>query len=129
MNIIKGLKYSKEHEWLRVEGNTAYIGITNYAQLALGDIVFVELPDANASFNAGDVIGVVESVKAVSDIYTPVSGTVVKVNEELADFPEKINEEPYESWIAVLEINDTKELEELMDEEEYGKYCTEEAEA
>jgi glycine cleavage system H protein len=129
MNIVKGLKYSKDHEWLKVEGNTAYLGITNYAQLALGDIVFVELPDVDTPFNAGDVIGVVESVKAVSDIYTPVSGTVVEVNEELADFPEKINEEPYESWIVVIELNDIKELEGLMDEEEYGKYCTEEAEA
>lgn len=127
MNIIKGLKYSKDHEWVRVEGNKAYIGISNYAQLALGDIVFVELPKKGAKYNAGDAIGVVESVKTASDVYTPVSGTVVDVNEELADAPEKINQEPYESWIAVIEMTNPEEVDNLMNEEEYGEYCAKEA--
>lgn len=123
MNMVKGLKYSREHEWVKVEGNVAYIGITNYAQLALGDIVFVELPEVGKVLKSGDVLGVVESVKAASDIYAPVSGKVVKVNEELAGTPEKINTEPYESWIAAVELSDSSELESLMDEEQYGRFC------
>lgn len=127
MNIPKGLRYSKDHEWVKVEGNRVYVGITNYAQLALGDIVFVELPGSGKRLKAGDAIGVVESVKTASDIYTPVSGVVAEVNEALADAPEKINEEPYESWIAVLEPENPVELDELMDEEEYGRFCVGEA--
>lgn len=123
MNIPKGLLYSKEHEWVRVEGNKAYIGITNYAQLALGDIVFVELPKAGDRIDAGDTLGVVESVKAASDVYSPVSGIVVEVNEELTDMPERINEEPYESWMAALKLSDDTELDALMDEENYGQFC------
>lgn len=126
MKVIKGLRYSKEHEWVRVEGNMAYIGITDYAQHALGNIVFVELPETGAKLNSGDTMGVAESVKAASDIYSPVSGTVAEVNEELADAPEKINEEPYESWIAVLELEDDSEPEGLLDAEEYEKLCAEE---
>lgn len=126
MNMVKGLKYSREHEWVKVEGNVAYIGITNYAQLALGDIVFVELPEVGKVLKSGDVLGVVESVKAASDIYAPVSGKVVKVNEELAGTPEKINTEPYESWIAAVELSDSSELESLMDEEQYGRFCLKE---
>lgn len=130
MDIQKGLKYTKDHEWVRIDGNKAYIGITDFAQLALGDIVYVELPNIGKKLGAGDVLGVVESVKTASDIYTPIGGTVVEVNEELSNSPEKINEEPYESWIAVLEIeNGPEELEAagLMDEEEYKEYCKSEA--
>lgn len=127
MKTIEGLKYSKEHEWVKVDGNKAYIGITDHAQSSLGEIVFVELPETGAELNAGDVLGVVESVKAASDVYTPVSGVVTEVNEELEESPEKINEAPYESWIAVMELSDLSELDMLLDADEYEEYCKEEA--
>ena len=121
MQVIDGLKYSKDHEWLKVGGNKAYVGITDYAQHALGSIVFIELPSAGEKLNAGDVLGVVESVKAASDIYSPVSGVILEVNEELACSPEKINAAPYESWMALIELTDVNELVELMDTEAYRK--------
>lgn len=121
MKIVEGLKYSKEHEWLKVEGNRAYIGITDYAQHALGSIVFVELPETGKELMPGDVLGVVESVKAASDIYTPVSGIVIEVNRELADNPEKINEAPYESWLALIELTNPNELGGLMDAAWYAQ--------
>jgi glycine cleavage system H protein len=124
MKTFDGLKYSKEHEWVRIEGDKAYIGISNYAQLELGDIVYVELPEVDTQVSIMDTIGVVESVKTASDIYSPVSGTIVEVNEELIDSPEKINEEPYESWITAIKYDDIAELEDLMGEEEYAEYCT-----
>ena len=126
MKNIEGLKYSKEHEWVRVDGNRAYIGITDHAQHSLGEIVFVELPEVGAELSAGDVLGVVESVKAASDVYTPLSGKVLEVNVELTEHPEKINENPSESWIAVLELVDASELDDLMDEAEYEAFCQEE---
>jgi glycine cleavage system H protein len=126
MKTVSGLKYSKEHEWIKSDGNKAYIGITDFAQHSLGQIVFAELPEIGADLNIGDVVGVVESVKAASDIFTPISGKVVEINEELLDNPGKINEEPFESWIAVLEISNASELEGLMDETEYEKFCIEE---
>lgn len=126
MKILDGLRYSREHEWVKVEGNKAYVGITDFAQHSLGDIVFVELPEIGAEFKSGETLGVVESVKAASDIYSPVSGTVVEINEDLADAPENINTEPYESWIAVLELDADSGIDELMDAEEYEKFCTEE---
>ena len=121
MQVIDGLKYSKDHEWLKVGGNKAYVGITDYAQHALGSIVFIELPSAGEKLNAGDVLGVVESVKVASDIYSPVSGVILEVNEELACSPEKINAAPYESWMALIELTDVNELVELMDTEAYRK--------
>lgn len=124
---VKGLKYSKEHEWVKVEGNRAYIGITDYAQNALGDVVYIELPEEGAELGAGDTAAVVESIKAASDIYMPVSGKIVQVNRELADAPEKINSEPYESWIALVEMTDEAQLGELMECEEYEKFCAGEA--
>lgn len=127
MKVVKGLWYSKDHEWVRLDGNKAYIGITDHAQLSLGDVVFVELPEMGTVLQADDVLGVVESVKAASDVYTPISGTVVEVNEELSAHPEKLNEDPYESWIAVLEPDDSSKIEELMDDAEYEKFCAEEA--
>jgi glycine cleavage system H protein len=127
MKTIKGLKYSKEHEWVKVDGNKAYVGITDHAQNSLGEIVFVELPEIGAEVDCGDVLGVVESVKAASDIYSPVSGVVTEINDELEDSPEKINEEPFESWIAILQLNDDAELDELLDADEYEEYCKEEA--
>ncbi|MBF8376398.1 glycine cleavage system protein GcvH [Alicyclobacillus mali] len=123
MNIPEGLKYSREHEWVRVEGSRAYIGITDYAQDELGDIVYVELPDKGAEVRAGDTFGTVESVKTVSDLYAPVSGRVVEVNESLADAPEKVNESPYEeAWMIVVEMSDPSELEALLDGEAYRQH-------
>lgn len=127
MKALQGLKYAKGHEWVKVEGNKAYIGITEFAQDELGDIVFVELPEVGNEVEIEDILGSIESVKAASDIYAPVSGTVVEVNEELEGSPELINEDPYESWIAVIEIDNSDELEDLMDADEYDKFCEEEA--
>jgi glycine cleavage system H protein len=127
MKVLDGLKYSKDHEWVKVEGNRAYIGITDHAQHALGSIVFVELPGLGKSLSEGDILGVIESVKAASDVYSPVSGTVLQVNEELTDAAEKLNEEPYDAWIAVLELSDESQLDALMDVEAYEKFCSEEA--
>lgn len=118
--------YSSDHEWITVEQNRATIGITDFAQRSLGDVVFVELPQPEAELSAGDVLGVVESVKAASEVYTPVSGRVVSVNEVLEDEPERLNEEPYDAWIAVLELSDPSELEALMDEAAYQDYCKQE---
>jgi glycine cleavage system H protein len=125
MRILEGLKYSKEHEWVKVEGDRAYVGITDFAQKSLGSIVFVELPKVGASFKNGDVLGVVESVKAASDIYLPLSGEVVEVNEALEETPEKINEVPFESWFVVICINNPTELDQLMDEKQYELFCNE----
>ncbi|MFO7310764.1 MAG: glycine cleavage system protein GcvH [Bacillota bacterium] len=114
------LRYSKEHEWVRQEGNRVRVGITYYAQHELGDVVFVDLPQEGSIFQAGEAFAVVESVKAVSDIYAPVSGRVVEVNRELADRPELINQDPYGAgWIAVLEMENPAELEDLLDAEAY----------
>ncbi len=126
MSDLKGLRFSKDHEWVRLDGSRAFIGISDHAQHSLGDIVFVELPMLGSVLNASDVLGVVESVKAASDVYTPIAGKVVQVNEALVDHPEQINEQPYESWIAVLETEDTSALEALMDETEYEAFCQEE---
>lgn len=127
MKVLEGLFYSKEHEWVKVEGNLAWIGITDHAQLGLGDVVYVELPEVDTELQAGDTLGVVESVKAASDVYTPVSGRVLRVNEELVDNPERINEDPYGSWMAELELSDSSELEGLLSVEEYKAWCLEEA--
>lgn len=127
MKVLSGLKYSKDHEWVKVEGNRAYIGISDHAQHSLGSIVFVELPAVGKTLERGDILGVVESVKAASDVYSPVSGTVVEINEELADAPEKLNDEPYEAWIAVLELSDNSGIDGLMDAEAYERFCLEEA--
>ncbi len=126
MKIPEGLLYSKDHEWVRIDGGMAYVGITDYAQHNLGDIVYVELPALGAALNAGDILGGVDSVKSASDIYTPVSGEVVKVNDELGDAPEKINADAYASWIAVLKMTDASELNMLMDAEAYEEFCASE---
>ncbi len=126
MRIPEGYYYSKDHEWLKVEGNLARIGITDYAQDSLGDVVYVELPDPDSEFQAGDVFGVVESVKAASDLYSPVSGKVIDLNADLTDNPDRINEEPYGSWMIVLEMSDSNELNNLLSPEEYQKLCAEE---
>ncbi|WP_369007984.1 glycine cleavage system protein GcvH [Serratia marcescens] len=116
------LKYSKEHEWVKVEGNVATIGITEYAQSELGDIVFVELPETDDEINEGDTFGSVESVKTVSELYAPISGKVVEVNEELEDSPEFVNESPYEkAWMVKVEISDESQLEALLTAEKYSE--------
>ena len=121
MQFPTNLKYSKEHEWVRLEGNKAVVGITDFAQSQLGDVVFVELPTLGAVAVAGKRFSVVESVKAVSDIFAPVNGTVVEINEALNDAPEKVNQDPYgQGWIAVLELTDVAGLNELMDSEAYA---------
>ena len=121
MQFPTNLKYSKEHEWVRLEGNKAVVGITDFAQSQLGDVVFVELPTVGAAAVAGKRFSVVESVKAVSDIFAPVNGTVVEINEALNDAPEKVNQDPYgQGWIAVLELTDVAGLNELMDSEAYA---------
>lgn len=118
--VLKDLRYSKEHEWVKVEGATMVIGITDFAQLELGDIVFVELPEVGDTITLGEPFGSVESVKTVSELYAPVSGTVVKVNEELSDNPEYVNESAYEkAWMVVIEPSNAGELEQLMTAEEY----------
>lgn len=118
--VLKDLRYSKEHEWIKVDGDTMVIGITDFAQSELGDIVFVELPEVGDTISADEPFGSVESVKTVSELYAPVSGTVVKVNEELSDNPEYVNESAYEkAWMVVIEPSDASELEKLMTAEEY----------
>ena len=126
MKVLEGLLYSNDHEWIKVEGNVASIGITDHAQHQLGEIVFVELPQVDDELNAGDVFGVIESVKAASDSYLPVSGKVVEVNEALDDSPQLINEDPYENWIVKIEIADESELENLMDAKAYEEFCSKE---
>ncbi len=120
------LKYHKEHSWVKVDGNRATVGITEYAQESLGDIVYIDLPDVDTSVDADGEIGEIESTKATSSVVSPVSGTIVKVNTELEDAPETINEDPYgKGWIVVIEMDNAKELSSLMDAEEYGKFVEE----
>jgi glycine cleavage system H protein len=129
MEFPEDLKYSKEHEWVLVEGSVATVGITDYAQDQLGDIVFVELPAIGDKVSKEDAFGVVESVKAVSDIYAPVSGKVLEVNDDLPDNPEMVNEDPYgDGWMIKIEINDSDELQDLMSAAEYEAYVAEEKE-
>jgi glycine cleavage system H protein len=125
MNYPQELKYTKEDEWLKIDGDTGIIGITDYAQNALGDIVFVELPKPGDEVSQGKSFGTVESVKAVSELYAPASGTVVEVNQELANSPEKVNSQPYGAWMVKLKLKDNKELDQLMDAKAYEKYASE----
>lgn len=115
--------YSRDHEWLRVEGDTCTLGITEYAQEELGEIVFVELPEVGQSFNATDEVGTIESVKAVAEVYTPVSGDVLEVNASLEDEPELVNDDPHgEGWLLKLKIESKSDLGELMNAEKYEEY-------
>lgn len=117
------LRFTKNHEWLRVDGNKAYVGISDYAQHSMGDVVFVELPELGASFKQDDNIATIESVKAVSDVYSPVSGKVLEVNEILEDEPATINEDPHEKgWLFVLELEDASQLDSLMSESDYEEF-------
>jgi glycine cleavage system H protein len=126
VKIISGLKYTKTHEWVKVDGDKAYVGITDYAQGHLGEIVFVELPEEEAELAAGDALGVIESVKAVADVYVPVSGVVKEINEDLLDNPGKVNEDAFESWLISLELSNPAELDKLLDAADYEKLCAEE---
>lgn len=123
--VIEGLYYSESHEYLKVEGNIGVIGITDYAQHALGNVVYVDMPDVDDEVEAGAEFGAVESVKAASDLNSPVSGTVVEVNEALEDAPELINKDAYENWIIKVEMSDESELENLMDAAAYEAFCKE----
>jgi len=117
------IKFSSDHDWVTVDGNKALIGISDYAQHALGDIVYVDLPKIGAALKAGVTFGSVESVKAVSDLYSPVTGTVLEINETLADAPELLNSDPYESWLIAVTPTNLGELAGLMDEAAYADYC------
>jgi glycine cleavage system H protein len=127
MEFPANLRYTKEHEWARQEGNRVVVGITDYAQKELGDVVFVELPEVGASITAMDTFGVVESVKAVSDLYAPVSGTIVEANLILEDQPELVNASPYgQGWMAVIEATHIEELQQLLTASEYQVYVAQE---
>jgi len=119
-------RYTREHEWIKPDGDNATIGITNHAQESLGDIVFVELPKVGAELTAGKTFGSVESVKAVSDLYAPVSGTVTEVNGELATAPEKINQDAHSSWMLKISLKSPSELDALLSSADYEKFVTEE---
>ena len=121
--VIEGLYYSESHEFVRVEGDYGFIGITDYAQNALGNVVYVDMPDVDDEITAGEEFGAVESVKAASDLFAPVSGTVVEINEALDDQPELINEDAFENWIIKVELSDKADLDKLMDAKAYDAFC------
>lgn len=127
MSIPKDLRYSEEHEWAKAEGDKVRVGITDFAQHELGDIVFVELPEVGAELKANEPFGSVESVKTVSELYAPISGKVVEINSDLEDSPELVNESPYEkAWMIVIEPSDSSELDQLMTAEQYEEMISEE---
>lgn len=121
--VIEGLYYSESHEYVKVEGDFAYVGITDYAQNALGNVIYVDMPEVDDEVEAGEDFGAVESVKAASDLISPVSGTVVEVNEALEDNPELINKDAFENWIMKVELSDKTELDNLMDAAAYEEIC------
>jgi len=119
----KNLKFSENHEWIKEEGGKAHIGISDFAQNALGNIVFVELPKVGAKLVPGKAFANIESVKAVSEIFSPISGSVLEINKELENAPELVNSDPYGSWIVVAQLDNTEELNSLMNDEEYKEFC------
>ena len=121
--VIEGLYYSESHEYVRVEGEYGYVGITDYAPSQLGNVVYVDMPEEDDEVTAGEEFGAVESVKAASDLFSPVSGTVVEVNSALEDEPELINQDAFENWIMKVRLSDSSELENLLDAEAYAKIC------
>ena len=121
--VIEGLYYSESHEFVRVDGEFGFIGITDYAQNALGNVVYVDMPDVDDEVSAGEEFGAVESVKAASNLFSPVSGTIVEVNEKLEDEPELINQDAFENWIIKVKISDMSELDNLMDAAAYEEFC------
>lgn len=126
MKVLKDLFYSQDHEWVKVKGDKAYIGITDFAQHALGSIVYVELPEVDAELSAGDTFGTVESVKAASDMIIPVDGTVVELNEAIVDDPALVNEDAFENWMIVVQLSDKAQLENLLSAEAYEEFCSKE---
>ncbi len=126
MKIVNELLYTKDHEWVKVEGDKAYIGVTDFAQHQLGDVVFIELPEMEKEFNKEDSFAVIESVKAASDAYIPVDAKILEINEELIDNPEKVNESPYESWMVLIELKNKSQLNELLTAQEYEQLCVKE---
>lgn len=124
-NVPQDLKYTKDHEWIKMEGNMGIVGITDYAQNAMGDVVYVELPDEGMEVKAGEDFVVVESVKGANDVFSPVSGTVSEINGELDGAPELINEDAYANWLVKLEVSDTGELDSLLDAAAYTKLIEE----
>ena len=123
---VEGLYYSESHEWVKVEGNVAVIGITDFAQHAMGDLSYVDMPEVDDELEKGEEFGAVESVKAASDLYSPVTGTVVEINEALEDAPELLNEDAFANWIMKVEMSDPSELESLMDAAAYEAMCANE---
>ena len=121
--VIEGLYYSESHEYVKIEGDFAYVGITDYAQNALGNVVYVDLPEVDDEVEADEDFGAVESVKAASDLISPVTGTVVDVNEALEDKPELLNENPFENWIIKVKLSDTAEIDNLIDAQSYEDFC------
>lgn len=121
--VLEGLYYASTHEYVKVEGNIGYVGITDYAQNQLGNVVYVDMPEVDDEVTAGEEFGAVESVKAASDLISPVSGKVIEINEALEDSPELINEDAYENWIIKVELSDTAELSNLMDAAAYTEAC------
>ena len=121
--VLEGLYYSESHEYVKVEGEYGYIGITDYAQNALGNVVYVDMPEVDDEVEAGEEFGAVESVKAASDLMSPVSGTVVEINEALEDQPELVNQDAYTNWIIKVEMSDKTELDNLMDAKAYEEFC------
>lgn len=126
MKVMKDYFYTEDHEWIKVEGNVGTVGMADYAQDSLGDIVYVELPEEDDELEKGEDFAAVESVKAASDVYMPVGGKVIEVNEALMDEPELLNADAYENWMIKIEIADEEELKELMTSEEYEKFLAEE---
>ena len=124
--VLEGLYYSESHEYVRVDGDFGYIGITDYAQHALGNVVYVDMPEVDDEVEAGEEFGAVESVKAASDLISPVSGKVVEINEALEDQPELINQDAYENWIIKVELSDKSDLDSLMDAKAYSEFCEKE---
>jgi glycine cleavage system H protein len=126
MQFPEGLKYTKDHEWLAVDGDVAKVGVTDFAQDALGDVVYVDLPEAGDEVSAGDSVAEIESVKAVSDVYAPVSGTIVEINEDLDGAEESINEDPYGAgWLFSIELSEPSQLDEMMDAAAYKAFVAE----
>lgn len=122
MNVPKNLKYSKDHEWLKIDGDTAYVGITDFAQSELGDIVFVEIDTEGETVEAGDVFGTIEAVKTVSDLFMPVSGEILELNAKIDDDPELVNTDPYgDGWLVKIKISDASQVDDLMDAEAYSE--------
>lgn len=121
--VIEGLRYAESHEWVKIEGGIATVGITDYAQSQLGNIVYVDMPEVDDEVSKGEEFGAVESVKAASDLYSPVSGKVVEINEALEDQPELINQDAFENWIMKVEVSDESEVEDLLDAAAYEAIC------